>query len=156
VPWARLRRFFNDRSEVSIREAVALLGRDPAWIIAQLDQIAVPHPEQGIPWGEIAALVRETLTPEELEAAAGSAPAFPALLRVSSVEWKLPAYLLIAIEHLVANERAVNPLASRLTVEAYVARHLDLTLDSETLSRLSIESAFREAFHFPDEDPNDQ
>jgi hypothetical protein len=153
MPWARLRRFFRDRSQVSIREAVALLGRDPAWIIAQLDQIAVPHPEHGIPWVEIAALLRETLTPAELESAAGSAPAFPALLRVSSVVWRLPAYLLIALEHLVANERAVNPLASGLTVEAYVARQLNLMLDSEIFHRLSIEPAFREAFRFPDEDP---
>jgi hypothetical protein len=155
VPWARLRRFFNDRSEVSIREAAALFGRDPAWIIAQLDQIAVPHPERGIPWGEIAVLVRETLTPVELGALAGSAPAFPALLRVSTVAWRLPAYLLIALEHLVASERAADPMSS-LTVEAYVARHLELTLDPEVLARLCIEPAFRAAFRFPEEDPIDQ
>jgi hypothetical protein len=160
VPWARLRRFFNDRSGVSLREASALLGRGQAGIIAQLDPIAVPHPERGIPWGEMAVLVRETLTPAELEALAGSSPAFPALLRVSSVAWRIPAYLLIALEHLVAAERAADPLASptssRLTVEAYVARHLELTLDAEVLARLCVEPAFREAFRFPEEDPIDQ
>ena len=152
MPWRRLRRFFDDRSHVSIREAVALLGCDPSWIIAQLDRIAVPDPENGIPWVELAALARETLTPAELDAVAGGAPAFPALLRVSSVEWRLPAYLLIALEHLVAKERALNPAAARLTVEAYVARHLDLMLDPEIFEHLCIEPAFRDAFHFPEED----
>ncbi|HSY51299.1 MAG TPA: hypothetical protein VLC46_21020 [Thermoanaerobaculia bacterium] len=157
VPWARLRRFFDDRREVSLREAAALLGRDPAWVIAQLDEVAVPHPEQGIQWGEMAVLVRETLTPAELEALAGGSPGFPALLRVSSVTWRLPAYLLIALEHLVAGERAADPTtASRLTVEAYVARHLELTLDPEVLERLCAEPAFRAAFRFPEEDPADQ
>jgi hypothetical protein len=141
---------------VSLREAAALLGRDPAWIIAQLDPIAVPHPERGIPWGEMAVLVRETLTPVELGALAGSTPAFPALLRVSPVAWRLPAYLLIALEHLVAGERAADPMSSRLTVEAYVARHLALTLDPEVLERLCVEPAFRAAFRFPEEDPTDQ
>jgi hypothetical protein len=136
---------------VSLREAAALFACDPAWIAAQLDPIAVPHPERGIPWEELAVLLCETFTPAELDAAAGNVPAFPALLRVSSVQWCLPAYLLIALEHLVANERALDPAASRLTVEAYVARQLSVALDIQIIDRLSIEPAFREAVHFPDE-----
>jgi hypothetical protein len=104
----------------------------------------------------MAVLVRETLTPAELEELAGGTPAFPKLLRVSSVTWRLPAYLLIALEHLVAGERAADPMSPRLTVEAYVARHLELTLDPEVLARLCVEPAFRAAFRFPEEDPIDQ
>ena len=137
---------------MSISEAAALLGCDPAGVVAQLDTVAVPHAEHGIPWVEFAALVRQRLTPAELDTVAGGTPSFPALLRVSPVEWRLPAYLLIALEHLVAEERVLNPVASRLTVEAYVARHLDLMLEHEIFNRLCIDPAFREAFHFPEED----
>jgi hypothetical protein len=90
MPWTRLRRFFEDRRPVSIREAAALLGCDPAWIIVRLDQRDVPHAEQGIPWAEVAALAREILTPAELEAVAGRTSVFPDLLRLSPVEWRLP------------------------------------------------------------------
>jgi hypothetical protein len=152
VPWARLRRFFNDRSPVSLREAAALFGSDAAWIIAQLDDVAVPHPESGIPWSEIALLARETFTPVELDAVANSVPDFPPLLRVRSVKWRLPAYLLIALEDAVAAERALDPAASRLTVEAFVARHLSLTLDSEIFDRLCNDPAFDKAMNFPEED----
>ena len=151
-PWAHLRRFFDDPRPVSVGEAAALFGCDSDGILAQLDEVAVPHPEDGIPWVEFAALVRQRLTPAELDTVAGGTPSFPALLRVSSVEWRLPAYLLVALEHLVAEERVLNPRASRLTVEAYVARHLDLMLEHDVFERLCVEPAFREAFHFPEED----
>jgi hypothetical protein len=152
VPWARLRRFFSNCNPVSLPEAAALFGCDPGWLIAQLDPIAVPHPEEGIPWAEMAVLVREIFTLAELDAVAGTMPGFPSLLRVSSVEWRLPTYLLIALEHLVADERAASAEASRLTVEAYVARQLSDLLDMDVFDRLSLDPAFRAARHFPEED----
>jgi hypothetical protein len=152
VPWARLSRFFDDRKTVSLPEAAALFDCDPAWLIAQLDPVAVPNPQDGIPWTEIAVLVREFFTPAELDAVAGTMPGFPSLLRVSPVKWRLPAYLLIALEHLVADERARNGHASRLTVEAYVARQLSDILDTDVIDRLSVEPAFRAARYFPEDD----
>jgi hypothetical protein len=137
---------------MTVPEAAALFGSEPAWIVAQLDEVAVPQPEQGIPWSEIALLVREIFTPAELDAVAESVPGFPNLLRVSSVKWRLPAYLLMALDEAVAAERALNPAASRLTVEAFVARHLSMTLDSEIFDRLSDDPTFREAVEFPEED----
>jgi hypothetical protein len=112
----------------------------------------VPYAEQDIPWVEVASLAREILTPAELEVIAGGTSVFPDLLGLSPVEWRLPAYLLIALEHAVVEERARDPEASRLTIEAFVARHLDLTLDPDIFIRLSSEPPFRKAFRFPDED----
>jgi hypothetical protein len=152
VPWARLRRFFGDRRPVSLAEAAALLDCEPGWITEQLDPVAVPHPEDGIPWVEMAILVRQIFTPTELDAVAGTMHAYPSLLRVSSVEWRLPVYLLIALEHLVADERALNVEASRLTVEAYVARHLADMLDMEVFDRLSNDPTFRAARQFPEDE----
>ena len=152
VPWARLRRFFDDRMPLSLSEAAALFDCDPAWLTAQLDPIAVPNPEDGIPWTEVAVLVRELFTPAELDAVAGTTRRFPSLLRVSPVEWRLPAYLLIALEHIVADERERTAGASRLTVEAYVARQLADILDTDVVDRLSVEPAFRAARDFPEDD----
>jgi len=151
LPWSRLRRFFADRRPISLRDAGALLGLDRSAIAESLDLVAVPEPERGIPWTEAAALVCQTLTPAELDALLGRTSAFPALLRVSRVEWRIPMYLMVALEHLVADERSTNPAARRLTVEACVARRLDLTLDSDLLARLCLEPAFRNAFHFPED-----
>jgi hypothetical protein len=100
----------------------------------------------------MASLVRETFTPVELDAVADDVPGFPKLLRVSPVKWRLPAYLLIALDDAVAAERTLDPAASRLTVEALVARHLFTSLDSVIFDRLSNDPAFREAMDFPEED----
>jgi hypothetical protein len=55
----------------------------------------------------------------------------------------------MALEHSVAEERALDPTASRLTVEAFVARHMDLTLDPDVFIRLlHVDPVFREPFTF--------
>ncbi|MEA2239959.1 MAG: hypothetical protein QOC81_4683 [Thermoanaerobaculia bacterium] len=147
---ARVRRFFIDRLPVSLADAAAITRSHTAWVLAEIE-----NPERVvagglIPWSEVAAIVQRTWTPADLDAAAGTTAGFPALLRVSLVQWRLPAYLLIALERIVAETRGDSPEGDTLTVEAYVARQLDLLLDMDLAEGLCSDSAFREAFEFPD------
>jgi predicted DNA-binding transcriptional regulator AlpA len=149
LAWTHVRRFFTHRRAVTMDEAEAVLGLDRSWIAANVDSDEVPQPERGLPWNEVAALLRRVLTPAELDAALGGADDFPPLLRVTAVQWRIPLYLLVALEHLVAFERTADPAAARLTVEAFVARHLDITLDDDVFKRLSVDPGFHDAFEFP-------
>jgi hypothetical protein len=154
LPWVRLRRFFNDRQRVTLQQAAGLLSREPSWVAERLDHIEVPRPEEGLPWEEVAELARCTLTPGELDAVAGRGASFPPLLRVTAVPWRIPLYLLIALGRAVARER-LDPDESRLTVEAYVARELERSLDPDVVLELSRDAAFHAAFHYPDTEGGD-
>ncbi len=147
---ARVRRFFAGRSPVNLTDAASIARADPAWILGEIE-----NPEQVvagglIPWSDVVSIIQRTWTPADLDAALGAIEGFPKLLRVSLVQWRLPAYLLIALEHTVAALRGDSPENDMLTVETYVARQLDLFLDMDMVKRLSSNSAFREAFEFPD------
>ena len=147
---ARVRKFFSDRVSVSLRDAAMIARSDPAWVLAQIENPERATAGDTIPWPEVAAIVQRTWTSADLDAAVGTIEGFPRLLRVSLVQWRLPAYLLIALEHVVAEMRGDSPENETLTVETYVARQLDLLLDMDMLKRLSSDAAFREAFEFPD------
>jgi hypothetical protein len=149
---ARVRRFFSDRLPVSLADAALIARCDPASVLAEIE-----NPERAIagdliPWADVAAIVQRTWTPADLDAAAGTMAGFPVLLRVSLVQWRIPAYLLIALERIVAERRANSPEGGTLTVEAYVARQLDLFLDMDIAEELCRDPAFREAFEFPDDE----
>jgi hypothetical protein len=147
---ARLRQFFRDRAPVSLGDTALIAGVAPAWILGEIER-----PEQVIaggfiPWSEVVSIIQRTWTPADLDAALGGVKGFPKLLHVSLVQWRLPAYLLVALEHIVAGMRGDSPENETLTVEAYVARQLDLLLDMDIVKRLNNDSAFREAFEFPE------
>lgn len=153
---ARLRRFFTDRRPVTLAEAAAVLRVDRDWITAQLDPLAAPEPDRAIPWSEIAALVREVLTPVELEAVLGDLTGFPPMLRVVQVRWRIPLYIVVALERRTKDDRASDPSAARRTIEATAVRSLelglDLALDSDLIRTLSRDPEFRRAVHFPEHD----
>ena len=152
VPSAHLRAFFSHREPVSLADAEALLGRDRDWIASQIENPQAPEAGYRIPWQEVAMLVLQVWTPAELDASAGDAPGFPGLLRVSSVDWHIPLYLIKALEHLVMPARASRRDEAGPTVEAYVARLLDLMLDPDVAKQLCADREFREAFLFPETD----
>ena len=147
---ARVRRFFIDRLPVSLADAAAIACADPAWVLAEIENPEGAVAGDLIPWSEVAAIVQRTWTPADLDAAVGTMTGFPALLRVSLVQWRIPAYLLIALDRIVAETRGDSPEGDTLTVEAYVARQLDLFLDMDLAARLCGDPAFRQAFEFPD------
>jgi hypothetical protein len=147
---ARVRRFFRDRLPVSLADAAAIACSDTQSVLAEIENPQRAVAGDLIPWSEVAAAVQRTWTPADLDAAVRGMANFPALLRVSVVQWRIPAYLLIALERLVAEARGDSPEGESLTVEAYVARQLDLFLDIDMAKRLCRDPAFREAFEFPD------
>jgi hypothetical protein len=147
---ARVRQFFRDRVPVSLRDAAMITRSDAAWVLAQIENPERAAAGDAIPWPEVVAIVQRTWTPADLDAAAGTIDGFPTLLRMSLVHWRLPAYLVIALEHIVVEMRADSPEGETLTVESYVARLLDLFMDMDRVQRLCSDPAFRDAFEFPD------
>jgi len=123
---------------------------DPAWVLTQIENRERVAAGDEIPWAEVAAIVQQTWTPADLDAAVGTVEGFPTLLRMSLVHWRLPAYLVIALEHIVVEMREDSPEGETLTVESYVARLLDLFMDMDRVQRLCSDPVFREAFEFPD------
>ena len=149
---ARVRQFFRERVPVSLRDAAHITRSDPAWLLAQIENPERAVAGDPIPWPEVAAIVQRTWTPADLDAAVGVIEGFPKLLRMSLVHWRLPAYLVIALEHIVVEMRTDSPEGATLTVESYVARLLDLFMDMDRVQGLCSDPAFREAFEFPDRD----
>ncbi len=147
---ARVRQFFRDRAPVSLLDATMIVRSDPAWVLTQIENPERAAAGHAIPWPEVAAIVQRTWTPADLDAAVGEIEGFPKLLRVSVVHWRLPAYLVIALEQIVVEIRADSPEGETLTVESYVARLLDLFVDMDRVQGLCSDPAFREAFEFPD------
>jgi hypothetical protein len=147
---ARLRRFLADRQPVTLGEAAHLLGCDASGVASEIG-IDVPDRGERIPWGDVVDLLRQMLTPEEFEAAAGNLDSFPELLRATPVVWSLPGYLLTALERAAAEERC-RLGAQRLTVEAYVAEQLERIVAPAIFIDLCRDPLFRKAFRFPEDD----
>lgn len=150
IPWGRLRRFFLERQPITVAQAEALICLDPAAVVEALDTLGVRTVDGCIPWSDAAELICQTLTPVEIHKLLRGTPGFPPLLLVQRVAWRIPAWLLLALENRVAEERTRDPAARRLTVEAFVARELQFILEPDPIQQLNVDAAFRAAAHFPE------
>ncbi len=74
----------------------------------------------------------------------------PALLRTTTVTWRLPRYLVHALDRQTALETARSNDRHALTVEQYVAEQLHLAIDDDTVAAMNDDSGFMEAWLFPD------
>jgi hypothetical protein len=70
--------------------------------------------------------------------------------RAVQVRWRIPLYLLAALERLTEDDRASDPTAAGRTVEATAVQRLELALDPGLVQALSRDPAFRRAFWFPE------
>jgi hypothetical protein len=147
-----LRRFFRERRPCSVAEAAGIVGYSEAWVRRRACVDGIDLSSGLVPWEDVMlwflrawplALVEDALPRETLAH-------LPALLRTTTVTWRLPRYLVHALDRQAELETARSNDRQALTVEQYVAEQLHLAIDDDTVSALSDDAAFMEAWLFPD------
>jgi hypothetical protein len=144
-----LQRFFRERRPCSIAEAADLVGYSEAWVRSRAELDGVDLAGGLLPWEDVMlwflrawplALVEDSLP----------RAALPPRLRTATVTWRVPLYLLDALERQIELESARSNDRHALTVEQFVAEQLHLVIDDDTVAALRDDSAFMEAWLFPD------
>lgn len=148
-PSESLRRFFrtDPRARVPVVEAASLLGVAPETLRAMLQEEGGHPPEDAIAWSEAAALLFDAWPRAEIFDAldADFDDLIPAELRLARVSWRLPLFIIRAMEHQAARANALH--ARR--IEDYIADLLYAEIQPATLNAFRNDSAFLRAFHYP-------
>jgi len=149
---AVLQRFFRERRPCSIAEAADLVGYSAAWVRRRAEIDGIDLAAGLVPWDHVMLwflrawplpLVEDSVPRETLAE-------LPALLRTATVTWRLPRYLLRALDRQIDLETSRSNDRQALTVEQYVAEQLHLAIDDDTVASMADDSGFMEAWLFPD------
>lgn len=144
-----LQRFFKERRPCSIAEAADVVGYSEAWVRARAAADGIDLTDGVLPWEDVMLwflrawplpLVEDSVPRETL----------PARLRTTTVTWRLPRYLVDALDRQTELERARSNDCHALTVEQYVAEQLHLVIDDDTVAAMNDDRGFMEAWLFPD------
>jgi hypothetical protein len=149
---AVLQRFFRERRPCSIAEAADIVGYSAAWVRRRAEIDGIDLAAGLVPWDHVMLwflrawplpLVEDSVPRETLAE-------LPALLRTATVTWRLPRYLLRALDRQIDLETSRSNDRQALTVEQYVAEQLHLAIDDDTVASMADDSGFMEAWLFPD------
>jgi len=144
-----LQRFFKERRPCSIAEAADIVGYSEAWVRKRAEIEGIDLAGGFLPWEDVMlwflrawplALVEDSVPRDTL----------PALLRTTTVTWRLPRYLVQALDRQTQLESARSNDRHALTVEQYVAEQLHLVIDDDTVAAMNDDGAFMDAWLFPD------
>jgi len=147
-----LRRFFRERRPCSITEAADIVGYSEAWVRKRAEIDGIDLAAGMVPWEDVMLwflrawplpLVEDAVPAETLAH-------LPALLRTTTVTWRLPRYLVRALDRQTALESARSNDRQALTVEQYVAEQLHLVIEDDTVAAMNDDRGFMEAWLFPD------
>ena len=140
-----LARFFRmpPASLVALPEVAALLGTSIPTFRAMLRDEGTLPPDGPIPWTEAASYVFDAWPRAQLMDALGpdAASIFPRDFHLARVDWRIPIFILRAMEHQAA--------ASARGVADYVADLLYNEIQPATLGAFRDDSEFLRAFHYP-------
>jgi hypothetical protein len=144
-------RFFEERPALPVREAAALLGWPPERVAAQAREEEALLPGNLIAWSEVAfRLLRVWPRAALLRQLGDAAVLLPRGLHLTPVRWKLPMYLVRAMEVQAVLKRADREDVHNVAAEEYVAEALDLLVDDDTLAFFSNDAEFLAAYEFPE------
>jgi hypothetical protein len=147
-----LQRFFRERRPCSIAEAADIVGYSAAWVRKRAAIDGIDLTDGFLPWEDVMLwflrawplpLVEDSVPRETLAH-------LPALLRTTTVTWRLPRYLVHALDRQAELESVRSNDRHALTVEQYVAEQLHLAIDDDTVAAMNDDSGFMEAWLFPD------
>ena len=147
-----LQRFFRERRACSIAEAADIVGYSAAWVRKRAAVDGIDLTSGLLPWEDVMLwflrawplpLVEDSVPPETLAH-------LPALLRTTTVTWRLPRYLVHALDRQTELDSVRSNDRHVLTVEQYVAEQLHLAIDDDTVAAMNDDSGFMEAWLFPD------
>jgi hypothetical protein len=147
-----LQRFFRERRACSIAEAADLVGYSVAWVRRRAAIDGIDIAGGVVPWEDVMLwFLRAWPLPLVEDAVPRETLAYlPALLRTTTVTWRLPRYLVRALDRQIDLESARSNDRKALTVEQYVAEQLHLVIDDDTVAAMRDDSGFMEAWLFPD------
>lgn len=149
---AILQRFFRERRACSIAEAADIVGYSEAWVRRRAAVDGIDLSAGVVPWEDVMLwflrawplpLVEDSVPRETLAE-------LPDLLRTTTVTWRLPRYLVQALDRQTELESARSNDRHALTVEQYVAEQLHLVIDDDTVAAMKDDGGFMEAWLFPD------
>jgi hypothetical protein len=147
-----LQRFFQERRPCSIAEAAELVGYSQAWVRRRAEIDGINVAAGVIAWEDVMLwflrawplpLVENSVPPETLAE-------LPALLRTTTVTWRVPRYLARALDRQIELETMRTNDRHALTIEQFVAEQLHLAIDDDTVAALGEDAGFMEAWLFPD------
>jgi hypothetical protein len=148
-----LRRFLNERAPCTIRDASELVGFAGDWVLERIaEEQVVLDTALRIPWSVVALWFLRAWSPRLLDSMLEGVEGWPELLRLTTAEWKLPRYLLMAIEIQVAREREEAHDAHDFTAEQWLSEQLHLLIGPDLYEELTADPALRSAYLFPDAD----
>jgi hypothetical protein len=152
-PKETLIHFFADRGPVPLEVAAQLLGFPTEWVRARAAAEAMLLPGEKVAWEDVMhwflhAWPREAVIARLAPDADGL---LPAGLHLRTVQWRLPAYLVAAIEAQAALDAGRRRDRHDASVETYLAEQLHNIIDDATVAALAGDEEFLAAFHFPAE-----
>jgi len=137
-------RFFTEQPVLPVKEVAALLGRHPADVLSRAREQDVLLPGNQVAWSDAALWVLHEWPRARLFQMLGKyARALPSELHLTPIRWRLPLYLVRALEK--------QAHLHDIPVEDEVANTLDLAIDDETVNALKSDPAFRAAYNYPED-----
>lgn len=146
-------RFFGNRRPVTVALAAQLVGFPEAWIRERASEDAGLLPGEKLAWEDVMywflrAWPREAIV-ARLKPEADVL--LPRGLHLRTVHWRLPAYLVAAIERQATDDARTARDRHDASVEAYVASQLHALIEDSTVASFAGDDEFLTAFYYPAE-----
>lgn len=150
----------DQRRRVRVPMLARLLGASAEQVREVLLNEGVQLRSDSVEWGEAAAYLFDAWPRAQIIDALGpdAARLIPAAFHPAGVHWRIPLFILRAIEHQAAlmheNDPRVNPAAIEghfisPALEDYIADILFAEIHPSTVADLASDTAFVEAYHYP-------
>jgi hypothetical protein len=149
-PKKTLIRFFDDRRAVPLDLAAHLLGFFTQWVRARAASDAMLLPGEKVPWEDVMHCFLH-VWPRDAVSACLTPDAdvlLPEGLHLRTVQWRLPAYLVAAIEAQAALDTRREHDRHDASVGPYLAEQLHNIIEDSTVAGLAGDADFLTAFHF--------
>jgi hypothetical protein len=151
-PRKTLIRFFGgDRRPVSLDLAAQLLGFSEQWVRARVSSESLLLPGEHVPWEDVmhwflSVWPRDTIV---TRLRPDADVLLPRGLHLRTVRWRLPAYLVAAIETQAALDRHSELDRHDATVNGYLVGQLHNIIEDATVAALAADEDFLAAFYYP-------
>jgi hypothetical protein len=146
-------RFFGTRRPVTISLAAQLVGFPEDWIRERVSQDAAFLPDGKLPWEDVMYWFLHSWPREAILARLKPEAdvLLPRGLHLRTVHWRVPAYLVAAIERQAALDAQAARDRHDASVEAYLAGHLHALIEDSTIATFQDDDEFLTAFYYPAE-----
>lgn len=152
-PKTTLIQFFGDRRPVPLDVAAHLLGFSTQWVRARAANDAMLLPGDTVPWEDVMHWFLH-VWPRDAVVARLEPDAdvlLPRGLHLRTVHWRLPAYLIAAIETQAVLDARRTRDRHDTAVDAYLAEQLHNIIEDSTVAAFAGDDEFLTAFHYPTE-----